>query len=87
MFCNPLPDLATSLGLTIGAAAAATGAGFSPIFVAAGTGVTDLAKKVLVTETLLKVVGFLTEFVRVWCLSFEFSDASPLLTSVSDCTL
>lgn len=55
-----------SLGLAAEEAAGGVpaGLGLSPSFVAVGVGAADFAMKFLVTDTLLNVAGFLTEFVR-----------------------
>lgn len=47
------------------------------------------AKKFLVTETALKLIGFLTEFERAWCLPsdtswFVVSDVKARAVSISE---
>lgn len=83
------PLFATSLGFGVaealaGVAAEDTGVvGFSPTLGAPVLEVALDAKKVLLTETDLKVAGFFVDEVLEWPLS-SFLDASGLEASVSD---
>lgn len=85
---KPLAALATSLGFgvveVLGGAAEATEVGaLSPTLGAFAFDVTLDARKVLLTETDLKVAGFLTEEVLEWPLS-SFFEMSGFEASVSE---